>query len=343
MTQATASIDAERQELLDLSEEVLARACTVDHLRARLGDGTAHSPALWQRLAEAGILSALVPEERGGIALTPAHLSTTLHAFGRHAVPEPFLETAVIAASILTATSWADAPSWLERIAAGDAIVAIRMDDAPHVAFALDADFLIDLGRDGAVHAFTPDELELRELAALDPLRPLAAVTTIGTGTRLDVSAADVERIRAIAIAGAACMLAGASRRLLDLTVDYIVVRTQFDRPVGSFQAVKHKVADVAVMVDLAESAALSALDRVAEPDALRRAAAAKAYGGDAAHLANLHALQLHGGIGFTWEYELQIWLKRVMSLSADYGTTRALRRRLARELLASLDEVPSP
>jgi alkylation response protein AidB-like acyl-CoA dehydrogenase len=342
MTQATASLAAERQELLDLGEELLSRSCTVDHLRARLEEGTAHTPVLWGRLAESGILSALIPEEHGGIALSPAHLSTTLAAFGRNAVPEPFLETSVIAASILTATSWAEAPSWLERIAGGDALVAIRMDDAPHVAFAHDADLLLELRADDSVHAFTPDELDVRELASLDPLRPLAAVTPIGSGTALEVAADDIERIRAIAIAGAACMLAGASRRLLDLTVDYIVVRRQFDRPVGSFQAVKHKVADVAVMVDLAEAAALSALDRVAEPDAFRRAAAAKAYAGDAAHLANLHALQLHGGIGFTWEYELHIWLKRVMSLSADYGTTRSLRRRLAADLLASLDEVPS-
>ncbi|GAA1854191.1 acyl-CoA dehydrogenase family protein [Microbacterium koreense] len=342
MTQATASLDAERQELLDLSEELLARACTVDHLRARLDDGTAHSPALWARLAEAGILSALVPEEQGGIALTPAHLSTTLHAFGRHAVPEPFLETAVIAASVLGASSWQEAPAWLERIAGGDAIVAIRMDDAPHVAFARDADLMIDLRSDDSVHAFTREELDVRDVASLDPLRPLAAVTTTGPRAVLEVAPEDLERIRAIAVAGAACMLAGASRSLLDLTVDYIGVRKQFDRPVGSFQGVKHKVADVAVMVDLAEAAALTALDRVAEPDALRRAAAAKAYGGDTAHLANLHALQLHGGIGFTWEYQLHIWLKRVMSLSADYGTTRMLRRRLAKELLASLDEVPS-
>ncbi|HEY0697497.1 MAG TPA: acyl-CoA dehydrogenase family protein, partial [Micromonospora sp.] len=103
----------------------------------------------------------------------------------------------------------------------------------------------------------------------------------------------------------------------------------------GSFQAVKHKIADLAVGVDMAEAAALSALDAIDEPDAAQRAAAAKAYAGQAADRANVEALQLHGGIGFTWEYHLHFWLKRVMSLTAAYGTTTAHRRDLATDLLA--------
>ncbi|KAA9108201.1 acyl-CoA dehydrogenase family protein [Microbacterium rhizomatis] len=330
-------VDTERRELAELSDDLLERFCSVEHLRGCLDQGRAHSPELWGRLAEAGLISAIVGEDFGGIGLTPAHLSGVLYNLGRHAAPEPFLETAVVAATVLGASSWPEASAWLERVAAGDAIVAIRLDGAPHVAFARDADLLLDIGQDDSVRVFTADQLEITDLDSLDALRPVTAVAYRTEGVALPVSADSIRYARALAIAGAACLLAGATNRLLELTVDYVTLRRQFDRPVGSFQAVKHKIADVAVMADMARSAALSAIDGAGEPAGFRRAAAAKAYAGDAAHLANVHALQLHGGIGFTWEYHLHIWLKRAMSLSAAYGTTRSLRRALARDLLAEI------
>lgn len=333
------AVDTERRELAELSEGLLERFCSVDHLKGRLEQGSAHSSELWRQLVESGLVSALVAEEHGGLGLTPSHLSGVLYSFGRHAVPEPFLETAVIAASLLGAASWPEAPSWLERIATGEAIVAVRFDAARHVAFVRDADLLLDVSADDAVRAFTADELDLTDLRALDDLQPVAAVVPRTAGVDVAIPRERVEHARVLAMAGAACLLAGATRRLLELTIDYVSIRTQFDRPVGSFQAVKHKVADVAVMADMAGAAALSALDDIDEPGAFTRAAAAKAYAGDAAQLANVHALQLHGGIGFTWEYHLHIWLKRVMSLSAAYGTTRRLRGVLAARLIAEVAE----
>ncbi|QWF22789.1 acyl-CoA dehydrogenase family protein [Nocardioides sp. LMS-CY] len=334
-------LDQERQALVELTDDLLGRHCDLDHLRARLDEGTAHTPQLWARLTETGLVSALVPEEHGGAGLAPAYLSGVLHSLGRHAVPEPYLETAVVATAVLGALPGAEAATWLQRIAAGEALVAVRIGDlTPYVAHAADADLLLDLADDGAIRGYAPADLDVEPVAALDPLRPLARVGLRGGGVLLGRSAEVVARARTLAVAGTACLLAGASRRLLDLTVEYVAVRQQFGRPVGSFQAVKHKAADMAVMVDMATAAALSAFDAVDEPDAFRRAAAAKAYAGDAAHLANVEALQLHGGIGFTWEYHLHIWLKRVMGLAASYGTTATLRRTLARELLASVEEV---
>ncbi|MCR1781351.1 acyl-CoA/acyl-ACP dehydrogenase [Nocardioides carbamazepini] len=330
------TLDQDRRELVELTDDLLGRHCDLDFLRARIDDGTAHTPGLWSRLAETGLVSALVAEEQGGAGLSPAHLSGVLHSLGRHAVPEPYLETAVLAATVLGALPGPVADTWLPRIAAGDAIVVVRLGElTPLVPYAADADLLLDLADDGAVRAFTADELEVTPVAALDPLRPLARVVLAGAGTEVGDDSAVVARTRTLALAGAACLLAGASQRLLDLTVEYVAVREQFGRPVGSFQAVKHKAADLAVMVDMATAAALSAFDAVDEPDGPRRAAAAKAYAGDAAARANVDALQLHGGIGFTWEYHLHIWLKRAMGLAASYGTTTALRRDLARELLA--------
>lgn len=333
----------ERQELVRLTADLLGRHCGPEQLRERLDAGTAHTPELWGRLAETGLVSALVAEERGGAGLDPSYLSGVLVSLGEHAVPEPFLETAVVATSVLaTFPDSALAVSWLERIGAGDALVAVRLGAlTPYVVHAGDADLVLDLADDGTVRALLPADVDVTPVQALDPLRPLATVTRRGedAGTVLGVAPAAVERARVLAVAGAACLLAGASRRLLDLTVEYVSVRRQFDRPVGSFQAVKHAIADLAVMVDMATSAALSAFDAVDEPDARRRAWAAKAYAGDAADRANVSALQLHGGIGFTWEYHLHLWLKRVMGLAASYGTTVTLRRELAVELLARTGE----
>ncbi|GAB3444521.1 acyl-CoA dehydrogenase family protein [Actinophytocola sediminis] len=334
------TLDQDRRRLVELTDDILGRHCGLDHLRARLDDGTAHTAGLWGRLTETGLVSALVAEEHGGAGLSPAHLSGVLHSLGRHAVPEPFLETAVLATSVLGALPGPVADTWLRRIAEGDAIAVVRLGElTPFLPYAADADLLLDLAADGTVLAHLREEFAVVPVPSLDPLRPLARVTPAGGGTFLGQDSAVLARTRSLAMAGAACLLAGAAQRLLELTVEYVAVREQFGRPVGSFQAVKHKAADLAVMVDMATAAALSAFDAVDDQDGPRRAAAAKAYAGDAAARANVDALQLHGGIGFTWEYHLHIWLKRVMGLAACYGTTTALRRDLARELLARVTE----
>ncbi|MEV0153759.1 acyl-CoA dehydrogenase [Micromonospora sp. NPDC050686] len=337
----TDTLDLDRRQLDEVTTALLERHCGLDHLRGRLDAGAAHDAPLWARLAETGLVSALVPGEFGGADLTPRHLPGVLHATGYHALPEPYLETSVLAATVLTA--FADVPGVARRLASlaeGSLLVAVRISDLdPYVAFAAEADVLLDVAGDGTVTLHRSEEVEVESLEAVDPLRPVARVRTRGPGTVLGVAPELAARVRTLAVAGAACQLAGAARRLLDLTVEYVSVRQQFGRPVGSFQAVKHKIADVAVGVDMAEAAALSALDAIDNPDAAHRAAAAKAYAGQAADRANVEALQLHGGIGFTWEYHLHFWLKRVMSLTAAYGTTTAHRRSLATDLLARVPD----
>lgn len=332
----TQTVDDDRRELVGLTDDLLTRHCDLAYLRARLDEGTAHTPELWRRLAETGLVSALVAEEHGGAGLDPSYVSGVLFSLGEHAVPEPYLETAVLGVTALAAFPGSPvATEWLQRVSAGEALVAVHIAGLTHhVAHAADADVHLELAEDGSVRAWPAEELEVWPVAALDPLRPLGKVVPRTEGALLGTSPEVVEKVRVLAVAGAACLLAGASRRLLDLTVDYVKVRHQFGRPVGSFQGVKHKVADIAVMVDMATAASLSAFDTVDEEDARSRAWAAKAYAGGAAELANVDALQLHGGIGFTWEYHLHVWLKRAMGLAASYGTTTALRRELARELV---------
>lgn len=332
----TDTLDLDRRSLDEVTTDLLERHCGIDYLRERMDAGGGHDPELWGRLVQMGLVSALVSEDAGGAGLTPRHLPGVLHATGYHAVPEPFLETAVLGATLLGAFAedpWVAAQ--LEGLASGEVLVAVRIADLdPHVAFGTQADLHLDLAEDGTVTAYSAADVEVSPLASVDPLRPVAEVGLSASGRVLGTDPGLGARVRTLAIAGAACQLAGAARRLLDLTVEYVSVRHQFGRPVGSFQAVKHKVADLAVGVDMAEAAAMSALDAIDAADASRRAAAAKAYAGDAADRANVEALQLHGGIGFTWEYHLHFWLKRVMGLSVAYGTTTTHRRALATDLL---------
>lgn len=337
----TAISDTDRRQLEEVTADLLGRYSGVDHLRARLDTGVVHSPELWRRFAETGLLSALVEEGHGGAGLTTQHLPGVLHAMGYHAVPEPFLETAVLGATALGAfPDHPESSARLEALVEGELIVAVRLNHLdPYVVFGTDADLVLDIAPEGRVTAYRPDESDIEELQAVDPLRPVARMTPRGPGQVLGTSPRTATLVRTLAVAGAACQLAGAARRLVDLTVEYVNVRDQFDRPVGSFQAVKHKIADVVVGVDMAEAVAASALGDLPQEDAARQAAVAKAYAGQAADRANVEALQLHGGTGFTWEYHLHFWLKRVMSLSAAYGTTTTHRRALAQGLLTHLSK----
>lgn len=331
------TLDDDLRHLLALTRDLLGDRVDEAHLRSRLDQGEPHSPELWKQLADIGLISALVSEERGGAGLGPQHVAQVLQAIGEYAVPEPFLETAVIAVSVLEALSASPgAAAWLDGIAAGEVMVAVQFEGRPgHVACAGGADVLLQFGLDGSIRAFAVDEFSATKIASVDPLRPLFAVTTTGPGELLGVDAGVTALAWRLAVAGSACLLAGVSRRLLDMTVDYVLVRHQFGRPVGSFQGVKHKLASVAVKVEMASAASVSAFEHVDDDLDGARAAAAKAYAGEAGELANVESLQLHGGIGFTWEYPLHVWMKRAMSLGQAYGTTTTHRRDLASSLLA--------
>ena len=138
----------------------------------------------------------------------------------------------------------------------------------------------------------------------------------------------------AVATAG---VLNGIGRKLLEMTLEHVKSRTQFDRPVGSFQAVKHKLANVHVQLESSRAsawyAAYALSTRAADLD--RAASVAKASAAEAAHLANVEALQCHGGIGFTWEHDLHFWLKRGLALEPAYGSAGEHRARLGRVVLA--------
>jgi alkylation response protein AidB-like acyl-CoA dehydrogenase len=216
----------------------------------------------------------------------------------------------------------------------------------PGVADALPAEVLL-VPADGVpygLYAVRAADLTSAPVVSLDMTRQLADLTLEDAPGRLVAAGQAAERAVAAALGAGAAMLAsellGLADRCLELTVGYLKERRQFGRPVGSFQALKHRVADVWVAVTQARAAARYAAGclAAADPDAAVAVALAKAACSDAATLAAQECVQLHGGIGFTWEHQAHLYLKRAKSAATGYGTADR-----HRQLLAGLVDLPAP
>ncbi|NUW40604.1 acyl-CoA/acyl-ACP dehydrogenase [Nonomuraea rhodomycinica] len=320
--------------LAETVRDVLTEHCPASALRSE------RLPA-WDRLAAVGFFGLLVPPEADGLGLCLVDALPALEETGRACLPGPVVETAVVAPYLLPG---------VPKLASGAVRVSVV---PPGGAGAPDAD-LADLivvaapstrGRDGGAVVVGREAARLRPLPGPDPCRRLSEVTYTES-TPLDRPLAPA--LRAATVATAA-QLIGVARRLLEVSVAYARSRRQFGAPIGSFQAVKHRLADVAVAVafaaPLVHRAALAVeaavpdagLEVRAVPDVGRDVSAAKAAAGEAADLAARAALQTHGAIGYTEELDLRFWLARAWSLSAAYGGAAEHRARI-REALAGGD-----
>jgi alkylation response protein AidB-like acyl-CoA dehydrogenase len=293
--------------------------------------------ALWKALAEQGVFALLVPEEHDGLGLTELDAVGVLEELGRAAAPGPVAETLFIAPRLLSGS-----PEQLQALAAGQLVVAVTALPGGYAAHADVADLVLALAEEEA--RAVPGGAGLGVQPQVDQTRPLAAVPG-GQGTVLAAGAAARELVAAARNHGAvatAAQLVGAAARLLDDTIRYAGQRHQFGHPIGSFQAVKHQLANVAVAVEFARPlvhrACYSLCHRL--PTSERDASAAKAAAADAAELAARVALQVHGAIGYTEEAELQVWLKRVWALVPEWGDAHLHRQQVAAGLL---DEPPLP
>jgi alkylation response protein AidB-like acyl-CoA dehydrogenase len=309
--------------------ELLARACPPEVVRAAWQPGAPPGPA-WARLAEAGALGLTAPEGQGGLGGDALDWILVMEEVGRAALPEPFGETVAVAAPLLARAGGLEAEAWLAEIAAGSLRVAVGLD-GPLIADADRADLLL-LASGDAVHAVPAAACERRPQPAVDGGRRLfRVVVPPGEGTLVgDAGALDAARDRG-ALAAAAALL-GLGRRMLEMAVDYVKVRRQFGQAVGAFQAVKHHLADALVGLELARPlvhrAAWSMARGAAETP--RHVSMAKASAGEAAHRAARAALQCHGAIGYSFEYDLQLYMKRAWALAAAFGTAGQHRARLA-------------
>ena len=326
----------EQDALRELARDLFEKESPPSRVR-ELFDGGTRDPSVWRAMAGVGLAGLAVPEEFGGTGGDEVDLAVVMEEVGRAALPEPLLETAAIVAPVLRdAAADGRAATWLRRIASGEATATTLLGDAP---FAVDADVadVLLLERDGSLHllekgSFTFDAVSSEDLARR--LFEVAAEPSAATALPGGSAAADRARLRAaVAAAG---VLNGIAMRLIEMTTAYVRDRPQFGRPVGSFQAVKHRLADVHSAVESSRAATWYAAFALASgaPDAALSAGVAKAQASDSEAAANHAALQLHGGIGFTWEHDLHLWLKRGKALEQSYGSALDHRRVIARALL---------
>jgi alkylation response protein AidB-like acyl-CoA dehydrogenase len=313
--------------------DLLANACDAQARREAWDAPNGRVPGLWKRLAEMGATGLVVPEHFGGAGLDLTGAVPLFIEAGRAALPEPLAATAA-GAALLAQAGGTVAQEWLPRIAAGDALVAMGDGSpAPVVAGAWADLFLI--GDGGGVRACTRDELQVEAVSSLDPGIGLARVAAGADAGRLLMDADGVAAFDWACVAVAAEMV-GLVHAMLDRAVAYAKVREQFGKPIGSFQAVKHQLADAYVATSFAQPVVHRAAWSVAHslPTRARDASHAKYAAGRAAARAARTALQVHAGIGYTYENDLHMWLKRTWSLTALWGTTDFHKDRITRELV---------
>jgi alkylation response protein AidB-like acyl-CoA dehydrogenase len=309
----------DQKEIRRVARELLAARSGWEQVRAAAEAGT-YDAALWHELCELGWPGIAVAERHGGQGLGAVELAVLLEQLGYACAATPFLPSAVAAAAIQTAGSDAQRARWLPALAAGEATAGIGTRKL--CADAGGAAVLVLLEDDGSQLVVGA---EVAPLDAIDPTRRYATVAG-GEAEPLGEGAADLVR------AAIAAEVVGVCQRALDMTLAYVKERKQFGVPVGSFQAVSHRCAQMLLDTESARSTALyAAWAAGAEPARLPEAAAlAAAAAADGGRAVTASAIQAHGGIGFTWEADVHWLYKRAQLDAALLGGARRHRARLA-------------
>ncbi len=305
--------------------DLLRQHATAAHVRAVWDAGAGIDRELWGRLAAMGVTGAMVPAADGGLGLTMIDTVLLFEQLGRHVVPGPVVETVAIAGPALAGTEHAP------RLAEGTRIATAALDATSFVAHAAVSDLV--LTGEGVL---TLAGAEVAPVPGLDGGRSLAVVR----GGELDHRPVDVVAARHRAAVATAAYLVGAAEAMIEMAAAYARERRQFGTPIGSFQAVKHLLADALVHVEFAKAPTYRAAWSltVATPDTARDVSMAKALANEAGHAASRAAMQVHGAIGYTWEADLQLWMKKVWALERAYGTTAHHRRVVGAAVLGRAD-----
>ena len=335
------TLSDDQQEIQRTARDLLASRSTVARLRENAEAGR-YDDALWKELCELGWPGIALAEEHGGQGLGMVELCVLLEELGYACAATPLLGSVLAGLAIQHAGSDAQRERWLGGLASGElrgALGLVRDGAAELVPDAAGADVVV-LVEQGAGGASLVEGDAVEAVDAIDPTRRYGRVTADG-GEALE---GDAEAALDRALVAVAAGLVGVSQRALDMTLEYVKERKQFGVPVGSFQAVQHRAAQMLLDAEGGRSATyFAAWTADAEPDRLPVAAAmAKAWTSDGARNATAGAIQLHGGIGFTWEADVHWWFKRAQLDAYYLGGAGEHRARIA-ELVAAQRGAAAP
>ncbi len=325
------ALTSDQQDFGAAVRTYLADRFDLDAVRAVVDDpsGDGHPAALWKASGEQGWLAVLVPEQHDGLGLGMVDAQVIARALGAGVAPGPWRGTVLAAEAIRLAGSDDQRAAWLPRLAAGDAVGALGLRGGsatgwPAVEYAEVADVIVVADGVGlrlrrAVRRAADQAAQLRRH---HPAGARSGPARQGAAAPDGVRSRSVDSLTARAAVLAAADLVGVAREALTRTVGYDRERTQFGVPVGSFQAIKHHLADLHVGVSMAEHAVLYAAHALDAglPDTDLAVAVAKAKAGDAALQTTGAMIQYHGGIGYTWEHEAHLFYKRAKRLAGTYG-----------------------
>jgi len=348
----------EEQDMLqEMLRSFVQNECPTTRLRELFDEGTGHDPALWSAMAEMGVAGLIVPEEQGGAGMEILDLAVVAEILGEAALPSPFLGHSLACLGILLRGSDAQQAEVLPALASGERIASLALQESATSWMPRDWTAKLDGGRLSGtktivLHAEIADAflvgvqggdlawvdagaegLRIESINGVDRSRPFATLHFDGTpATLLEGGSGETSKLLGAAAVLLAADAFGAATKLIDLDVAYAHSREQFGQPIAQFQSIKHQIARLAT--DLEPTRALwwyaaHALDHLPD-DADRSASLAKAHITDRAMHVARESVELHGGYGFTWECEVQMWFKRIMLDRSLLGTPEDHRERCA-------------
>lgn len=321
------TLTEEQQMFADTAKQLFADKCTALQLREQMDKGIARDEERWNAIVETGFTLVLLPEAAGGIGLGETDFAVIAEQAGYVALPEPLIESAGVAAPMLAAID--PSASVLQDPSATIAI------GHPLNSFVADADTAaaLLLPHNGEVHLVDPANVKLTREESIDPFRRLFRVDwSPSSATKLDAPAEmwDVALDRAALFAAAQGL--GLAQRSVDLGVEYAKERTQFGKPIGSYQAVKHHLASAQVAIEFARPVVQAAAADIGHADSQSRAriSHAKLVALEAAEKAALASIQVHGAMGYSWEVDVHFFLKRALGLTHSWGNPYFHQQRVA-------------
>jgi alkylation response protein AidB-like acyl-CoA dehydrogenase len=330
----------DQKMLRDTVREVLQRECAPEVVRAAWEGNPEGARAVWDTLAETGVIGMTASEEAGGMAMSELDLVLPLEEAGYAALPGPIVDTVAVGIPLLEAAGTdAQKERWLGPAVAGKARIVVSLGDQSIVAHAVSADVLI-AEQGGAAYCVPLAEASISVERSVDRARELGRVSFEADAQyqmRQDVDTTALFMLaRERAALGTAAQLIGLSRRMLDMAVQYAKDREQFGKPIGAQQAIKHRLANALIEQQFARPTVYRAGWSMATsaPDADINVSLAKIYAGQAAKFVAKEALQVHGAIGYTIECDLHMWMKRAWALAAVHGDAAFHRERVGRHIL---------
>jgi alkylation response protein AidB-like acyl-CoA dehydrogenase len=352
---------SESQEILKASaRKFFAGECPMEQVRRLMETDTAYDEKLWMKLAEQGYTGIIFPEEFGGVGLGKVELVLLMEEAGRALLPGPFFSTVPLAGALINAIADPEhKKKYLEPICAGKARATVAILEADAIwnladlklsvagskisgekLFVTDAavaNFILVVAKEEVYVVDAPAAgMTITPMAGMDMTRKIYAIKFKDTPAEKIGSTANLPKALDIATAALVGEMVGGMQRMLDITVEYAKMRKQFGKPIGMFQAVQHHCADMYLETESSRSAAYYAAWTLEEntPEASTAVSIAKAYASDAGRTVGNRGIQVHGGMGFTWENDVHLFYRRAKASETAFGDAIFHRERIAQQVV---------